>query len=65
MKRAKTKLGKLEKKLFLTSFSNLKLFFVFFLRFLNIIRLDQIQKSHSFYKKKLQSLNETTNFVFR
>ena len=35
----------------------LKFFWVFFFKFLNIVCLDQIQKSHIFYKKKLQSLN--------
>ena len=40
-----------EKKL--TFFFNCK----FFLVFLNIVCLDQIQKSHKFYKEKLQSLN--------
>ena len=38
-------------------FSQLKFFLVFFFKFLNIVCLDQIQKSHIFYKKKLQSLN--------
>ena len=43
-------------KLFLTFFFHLKNLFIFY-RFLNIVCLDQIQKSHLFYKKKLQSLN--------
>ena len=38
-------------------FFQLKFFLVFFFKFLNIVCLDQIQKSHIFYKKRLQSLN--------
>ena len=38
-------------------FFQLKFFLVFFLKFLNIVCLDQIQKSHSSYKKKLLNLN--------
>ena len=48
-------MGQLEKKLFLTFFQ-LKCFLVFFFKFLSIVCLDRIQKSHIFYKKKLQSL---------
>ena len=45
-------------KYFIFDFSfQLKFFFVFFFKFLNIVCLDHIQKSHIFYKKKLQSLN--------
>ena len=32
-------------------------FFNFLIKFLNIVSLDLSQKLHSFYKKKLQSLN--------
>ena len=39
-------------KIFLIEF-----FFNFIINFLNIVCLDQSQKSHLFYKKKLQSLN--------
>ena len=44
------------KKIIFDFFSELKFFLVFF-KFLNIVCLDQIQKSHIFYKEKLQSLN--------
>ena len=56
------KLGQLEKNLFLTFF--LIEIFVFFLRFLKIVCPDQIQKSHSFYKKKLQNLSEANKKKF-
>ena len=46
------------RKIFIFDFLfQLKYFFVSFLRFLNIVCPDRIQKSHSVYKKKLQSLN--------
>ena len=45
------------KKMIFDFFFQLKFFLVFFFKFLNIICLDQIQKSHIFYKEKLQSLN--------
>ena len=38
-------------------FSQWNFFLVFFFKFLNIVCLDQIQNSHIFYTKKLQSLN--------
>ena len=51
--KGKNKSGIPRKKLFLTFFSIEILFFVFFFKFLNIICPNQIQESHSFYKKKL------------
>ena len=45
-------------------FFQLNFSIVFFFKFLNIICLDQIQKSHIFYKKKLQSLNWATKKKF-
>ena len=54
----KTKLGWLEKNLFLTFFQ-IDFFLVFF-KFLNAVCPDWIQKSQSSYKKNLQSLNEAT-----
>ena len=53
----KTKVGQLEKKFIFELLFQLKFFFVFFFKFLKIVFLDRIQKSYSFYKKKLQSLN--------
>ena len=53
----KNKSGATRKELIFDSFFQLKFFLVFFFKFLNIICLDQIQKSHIFYKEKLQSLN--------
>ena len=52
----KNKIGAARKKI-IFDFFPINFFLVFFLRFLNIVCLDLIQKSHSFYKKKLQSLN--------
>ena len=49
--------GAARKKIIFDFFFQLKFFLVFFFKFLNIICLDQIQKSHIFYKEKLQSLN--------
>ena len=54
---AKTKLRQLEKKIIFDLFFQLNSFLVFFLRFLNIVCPNRIQKSHLFYKKKLQNLN--------
>ena len=46
------------RKKIISDFSfQLKFFLVFFFKLLNIVCLDQIQKSHIFYKEKLQSLN--------
>ena len=42
----------------------IEIFLVFFFRFLNMVCLDQIQKSHSFYEKKLQNFNKTTKKKF-
>ena len=56
MERAKMTLGQLEKFNF-DFFFQLKIYFVFFFRILNIVHPDWIQKSYSFYKKKLQNLN--------
>ena len=42
----------------------LKFFLVFFFKFLNIICPYQIQKSHIFYKKKLQKMNYATKKKF-
>ena len=44
------------RKIIFDLFFQLKFFLVFFFKFLNIVCLDQIQKSHIFYKEKLQSL---------
>ena len=49
---SKTKVGQLEKKFIFDFFFQLN-FFVFF-KFLNIVCLDQIQKSHIIYKRKLE-----------
>ena len=53
----KNKSGAATKKFIFDLFFQLKFFLVFFFKFLNIVCHDQIQKSHIFYKKKLQSLN--------
>ena len=53
----KNESGVARKKIIFDFFFQLKFFLVFFFKFLNIICLDQIQKSQIFYKKKLQSLN--------
>ena len=46
------------KKIIFDFFFQLNFFFLcFFFNFLNIVCLDQIQKSNIFYKEKLQSLN--------
>ena len=47
--------GAISKKFILYFYFQLK--FIVFFRFLNIVSLDWSQNSHSFYKKKLQSLN--------
>ena len=49
----KYKIGTPRKKKILTSFFQFSYFFVFFFKFLNIVCLDLIQKSHIFYKKNL------------
>ena len=54
---AKNESGTARKKIIFDFFFQLKSFFVSFVRFLNIVCPDRIQKSHSVYKKKLQSLN--------
>ena len=51
------KSGAARKKFIFDFFFLLKFFLVFFFKFLNIVCCDQIQKSHMFYMKKLQSLN--------
>ena len=56
---SKTKVGQLEKKLFLIFFS-IEIFLNFIFKFLKIVCFDQIQKSHTFYKEKLQSLNQAS-----
>ena len=48
----KNKSGAARKKFVFEFFFQLNFFSVFF-KFLNIVCLDQIQKSHIFYKKKL------------
>ena len=53
----KNKSGAARKKIIFDLFFQLKFFWVFFFKSLNIVFLDQIQKSQIFYKKKLQSLN--------
>ena len=54
----KNKSGAARKQFIFYFFFQLKFFLVFFFfKFLKIVCLDQIQKSHIFYKKKLQSLN--------
>ena len=53
----KNKTRAARKKIIFHFFFQLKIFLVFFFKFLNILCLDQVQKSHIFYKKKLQSLN--------
>ena len=53
----KNKSGAARKKIIFDFLFQLKFFFVFFFKLLNIVCLDQIQKSHIFYKEKLQSLN--------
>ena len=50
------------KKLIFDFFFQLKFLLVFFFKLLNIVCLDQSQKSHSFYKKKLQSLMPKKDF---
>ena len=45
--------GAARKKIIFDFFFQLKIFLVFIFKFLNIVCLDQIQKSHIFYKKKL------------
>ena len=49
----KNKSGAARKNFFFDSFFQLNFFFVFFFKFLNIVFLDQIQKSHMLNKKKL------------
>ena len=46
-------------------FFQLKFYLVLFVKFLNIVCLNQIQKSHIFDKKKLQSLNQATKKKFQ
>ena len=53
----KNKSGAAKFFIFFDFFFQLKFFLVFFFKFLNIVCLDHIQKSHIFYKEKLQSLN--------
>ena len=53
----KNKSGAARKKIIFYFFFELNFFFVFSFKFLNIVCLDQIQKSYIFYKKKLQSVN--------
>ena len=45
--------GSARKKIIFDFSFKLKCFLVFFFKFLNIVCLDRIQKSHIFYKKKL------------
>ena len=45
----KNESGATRKKIIFDSFFQLKIFLVFFFKFLNIVCLDQIQKSHIFY----------------
>ena len=49
----KNESGAARKKIIFDFFFQLKFFLVFIFKFLNIVCLDQIQKSHIFYKKKL------------
>ena len=56
--------GATRKKIIFDFFYQLNFFLVFF-KFLNIVGLDQIQKSHTFYKKKLQSLTRPPKKSFR
>ena len=49
--------GAARKKIIFDFFFQLKFFLAFFFKFLNIVCPGLIQKSHIFYKKKLQSLN--------
>ena len=53
----KNESGATRKIIIFDFFFQLKYFLIFFFKFLNIVCLDQIQKSHIFYKEKLQSLN--------
>ena len=53
----KNKSGAAKKIIIFYFFVQLKFYLVFFFKFLNIVCLDQVQKSHIFYKEKLQSLN--------
>ena len=49
----KNESGATRKKIIFDFFLELKFFSVFSFKFLNIVFLDQIQKSYIFYKKKL------------
>ena len=49
----KNKSGVARKKIIFDFFFHLNFISVFFLKFLNIVCPDQIQKSHILYKKKL------------
>ena len=51
------KLGQLEKYIYFGLLFPTEVFFIFFFKFLNIVCPNWIQKLHSFYKEKLQSLN--------
>ena len=51
----KNESGAAKKKIIFDFFFQLKFVLIFFFKFQ--VCLDQIQKSHVFYKKKLQSLN--------
>ena len=53
----KKKSGTARKRIIFDFFFQLKFFLVFFFKFLIILCLDHIQKSHIFYKEKLQNLN--------
>ena len=56
--------GEARENCFLYCFFQLNLFSVIFFTFLNIVCPDQIQKSHMFNKKKLESLNYATKKKF-
>ena len=49
----KNEIGAARKKIIFDFFYELKFFYVFSFKFLNIVCSDQIQKSYIFYKKKL------------
>ena len=51
------KLGQFKKLFFFTVFFQLKTFFLFSFKFLNIVCPNQIQLSHSFYKKQEKIAN--------
>ena len=61
----KNKTGAPRKKFISNLFFKLKFYLVLFIKFLNIVCLDQIQKSHIFDKKKLQSLNQAIKKKFQ